>query len=263
MVEKDPGKPKLLLQPFRHGLDPQGFGAVVAGQDEVHPELRCIMERMVRGFAGDQGVNALPGGLLEKGGSRSRHYGDPGHRGRTPADHLDLVMEGEGHAVHERVQCERGVGGPSDRKILPEAERMRRLEAEGAEKERAVSDVWVSVQRQVGAVQGSAPAEKGLELSESAAGDPPLRVPEEAVVDKEELGPFGDCTVDDRLACVNRYGDPGNTGRALNLQTVQSARVVCIGRGAKQGIQKPEDDFGFGHWFSASIRVFLCGEGVE
>ena len=114
---------------------------------------------------------------------------------------------------------------PSDRNSLVVAEGLETLKPELPRQDRRVAHLGVGVERQMHAVEGGIRLDQGLDAPEVAPGQGLQAIPEQPVMNDEQVGPAFR-RFDDRPAGVNGRRDPPYRAGRVHLYPVESVRIV-------------------------------------
>jgi hypothetical protein len=222
-------------------LDAERLGGVVAAVQDVQPEFFGRGVGPVRAFAGDEGVHAFLRRQFELGAGAACHHADATACGRAAGQQFDRVPQNPGEALDQCVARFACAGLESEPRAAVEEEWFEPAKAEGGAEPGVVAELRMRVERQVGAVEGEIGAEQELHLSEPDPG-PGLRgIPEEAVVDQEQVGPNGGGAADGGEAGIDGGGDARDGALVFDLQSIYGAVPILEATGLQQAIAVGND----------------------
>src|SRR5690606_36757197 len=125
----------------------------------------------------------------------------------------------------------------SDIDPLVRTERTLQLYAQRAGQLGVVGDLWMYVEREMRSVQRDPTGQHRLQPTVAATGNGSVSVPEEPVVDEQHVCIGVDCRAHRGLTRIDRHRDAMYITRALDLETVQGARIVRNFRYAELSIE--------------------------
>ncbi len=223
---------------FREGADSIGFGGVMATKVEVEPLFLGEGEMFLTEFPGDEGIGT---GLLEDRQGAASGTGEDGDTFRIFGSILDggdglpefVKQPGFQVAAVGRRLGEEGDGGS-----LMGKKPVHGIEAEGLGEEAVVAEFLMSVEGEVGTVEGEVVGNGEAEFPVKGAGVAPGRVPHHAMMDHEEVDALSGGLPEGDESGVDGRSNFGDVAVVLELKTIVGAGEIGHCAPVCEGIAK-------------------------
>ena len=196
------------------------FGRVVPCVDNVDTEFFGIEMRMVGALARDERIDpGVPRSLDHRSGTAGDDS-DSGSAYGSGADDMRIDVQRLRQSVHKLCSVERKLSCNADRLALVVSKAVGIDKTELPRQDRVVSDVRMDVQRDVRRVEGDVALKQGPEPATVTPGDWLKPLPEEPMMDEEEVGLPFEGRVNGGLTRINGDNEPFYLIRPVDLQAV-------------------------------------------